>query len=180
MISPRVIRFACLVLVGLGAARAEEPTALEHVPSVTLPITVPRRVPRVIALVEAQADPDPLRGTPDIRPETTGENAAAALAAILPERSDLPTDWFAPVEPLHYACEPRALPPCVPPPPCHPSEPPDPYDSWAWRGGPRAGRSIGDRASRAPRGTTTGRSRGTGGSTTDSSTISTGGSDLLG
>ena len=49
MISPRITRFACLVLVGLGAARAEEHSTPEQVPNVALPITVPRRVPRVIA-----------------------------------------------------------------------------------------------------------------------------------
>jgi hypothetical protein len=162
MISPRVVRFACLVLVGLGAARAEEPTTLEQVPNVALPITVPRRVPRVIALAQpaelaqpleasepvdegvAQAAaetavPDPLKGTPAIKPETTGIDALKVLDRLLPGRSDTPYDWYAPVEPLHQSCEPRALPPCVPPPPCHPSEPPNPYDLVGVTGWPSCG-----------------------------------------
>jgi hypothetical protein len=162
MISPRVVRFACLVLVGLGAARAEEPTTLEQVPNVALPITVPRRVPRVIALAQpaelaqpleasepvdegvAQAAaetavPDPLKGTPAIKPETTGIDALKVLDRLLPGRSDTPYDWYAPVESLHQSCEPRALPPCVPPPPCHPSEPPNPYDLVGVAGVPSCG-----------------------------------------
>jgi len=164
MISPRVIRFACLVLVlvGLGGARAEEPTTLEHVPSVALPITVPRRVPRVIALAQPSelsqpaeafepgdegvnlaaaetAVPDPLKGTPAIKPETTGVDALKVLDTLLPGRSDTPYDWYAPVEPLHQPCEPRALAPCVPPPPCHPSEPPNPYDLVRVAGVPSCG-----------------------------------------
>lgn len=158
MISPRVVRFACpvLVLVGLGAVRAEERSALAHVPSRALPITVPRRVPRVIALarpakasepvdegvtrVAAEtAVPDPLRGTPAIKPETTGTDALKVLDTLLPGRSDTPYDWYAPVEPLHQPCEPRALAPCVPPPPCHPSEPPNPYDLVGVAGCPSCG-----------------------------------------
>jgi hypothetical protein len=162
MISPRVVRFACLVLVGLGAARAEEPTTLEQVPNVALPITVPRRVPRVIALAQSAelaqaleasepvdegvtraaaetAVPDPLKGTPAIKPETTGIDALKVLDRLLPGRSDTPYDWYAPVESLHQSCEPRALPPCVPPPPCHPSEPPNPYDLVGVAGVPSCG-----------------------------------------
>lgn len=157
MISPRVIRFACpvLVLVGLGAGRADEPTPLEHVPDVALPITVPRRVPRVIALenraepvvdgviqtsaADGKTPPDPLRGTPAIKPETTGVDALKLLDRLLPGRSDTPYDWYAPVEPLHQPCEPRALSPCVPPPPCHPSEPPEPYDLVGVAGWPSCG-----------------------------------------
>lgn len=155
MISQCMIRFACpvLMLVGLGAGRASEPTPLEHVPDVALPITVPRRVPRVIALdnraepervvqtaaVGETRPPDPLRGTPAIKPETTGADALRVLDTLLPGRSDVPYDWYAPVEPLHQPCEPRALPPCVPPPPCHPSEPPDPYDLVGVAGWPTCG-----------------------------------------
>jgi hypothetical protein len=162
MISLRVTRFACLVLVGLGAARAEEPTTLEQVPNVALPITVPRRVPRVIALAQSAelaqaleasepvdegvtraaaetAVPDPLKGTPAIKPETTGIDALKVLDRLLPGRSDTPYDWYAPVESLHQSCEPRALPPCVPPPPCHPSEPPNPYDLVGVAGVPSCG-----------------------------------------
>jgi hypothetical protein len=83
--------------------------------------------------------PDPLRGTPQISPEVTGRDAMAVLAKLLPSRSDSPYDWYAPVEPLHVGCEPYALPPCVPPPPCHPSEPPQPYDLVGMRGVPSGG-----------------------------------------
>ena len=141
MISRRVIGFVGLAILWTttGGARAEEPAAFEHVPTVTLPITVPRRVPRVIALTSADTLPDPLRGTPAIKPETTGEDAMQVLATLLPGRSDTPSDWYAPVEPLHQPCEPRALPPCVPPPPCHPSLPPRPYDLVGVRGEPSDG-----------------------------------------
>ncbi len=71
---------------------------------------------------------DPLAGTPKIDPATTGVDAAKMLATMLPPRSDSPVDWHAPVEPLHHCGEPRALSPCVPPPPCHPSQPPQPFD----------------------------------------------------
>jgi hypothetical protein len=141
MISRRVNGFVCLAILctTAGIAWAEEPAPFEHVPSVTLPITVPRRVPRVIALASADTLPDPLRGTPAIKPETTGEDALQVLATLLPGRSDTPYDWYAPVEPLHQPCEPRALPPCVPPPPCHPSAPPQPYDLVGMPGCPSGG-----------------------------------------
>jgi len=132
--------FACLGLVGAaGSSPAAEPAPLGNVPPTALPTTVPRRVPRVIALVSADTPPDPLRGTPAIRPETTGEDALEALATLLPGRSDSPFDWYAPVEPLHRPCEPRALSPCVPPPPCHPSEPPQPFDLVGVPGCPSGG-----------------------------------------
>lgn len=141
MISRFVARFACLLLAGVGVAtaRADEPVAFEHAPHVGLPLTAPRRVPRVIALVSADTLPDPLRGTPAIKPEASGEDAMQVLATLLPGRSDTPYDWHAPVEPLHQPCEPRALPPCVPPPPCHPSEPPHPYDLVGVAGCPSGG-----------------------------------------
>lgn len=83
--------------------------------------------------------PDPLRGTPLIKPDVTGRDAFEVMSKLLPGRSDSPYDWYAPVEPLHVGCEPYALPPCVPPPPCHPSEPPQPYDLVGMRGVPSGG-----------------------------------------
>lgn len=77
---------------------------------------------------------DPLAGSPRIDPATTGPDAEAILATLLPPRSDAPFDWLAPLEPLHYCGEPRILPPCVPPPPCHPAAPPQPYDLIGVRG----------------------------------------------
>jgi hypothetical protein len=141
MITRSTGRFACLLLAGVAAAtaRAETPALIEPVPAVALPLTVPRRVPRVIVLASADTLPDPLRGTPGIRPDATGEDAMQVLSTLLPGRTDTPYDWYAPVEPLHENCEPRALPPCVPPPPCHPSEPPHPYDLVGMHGCPSGG-----------------------------------------
>lgn len=117
MISRRWILFACLlvVVVGLDVVNADEDERTSTVPA------------------------DPLRGTPMIDPQATGEDALAILATLLPGRSDTPYDWHAPVEPLHGPCEPRALPPCVPPPPCHPSDPPRPYDLVGMVGWPSGG-----------------------------------------
>lgn len=50
------------------------------------------------------------------------------LSRLLPPRSDTAADWHAPLEPLHRCGEPRLLPTCVPPPPCHPALPPRPFD----------------------------------------------------
>lgn len=157
MISPTSqarIRIACLAAfaAGVTGVRADEvspPAMIEPVPAVALPVTVPRRVPRVIALAGddggsgaapvAAALPDPLQGTPAIKPEATGADAAVMLDSLLPGRTDSAFDWYAPVEPLHRPCEPMALAPCVPPPPCHPSEPPDPYDLVGVAGCPSGG-----------------------------------------
>jgi len=141
----RAVGIACVSMVwGVGtvAAGAESDTRPAMMPAtagVALPITVPRRVPRVVALTHAQVGPDPLRGTPAVRPEATGVDASKVIDKLLPARSDSPYDWYAPVEPLHQPCEPRALPPCVPPPPCHPSEPPHPYDLVGVSGCPSGG-----------------------------------------
>lgn len=83
--------------------------------------------------------PDPLKGTPMMKPETTGQDAMQVLAKMLKPRSDSWADWDAPLEPLHRCGEPRALPPCVPPPPCHPSMPPVPYDLVGVHGEPSNG-----------------------------------------
>jgi hypothetical protein len=83
--------------------------------------------------------PDPLAGTPLVRPEATGQEAEKILAKMLKPRSDSWADWTAPLEPLHRCGEPRALPPCVPPPPCHPSMPPAPYDLVGVQGVPSGG-----------------------------------------
>jgi hypothetical protein len=61
------------------------------------------------------------------------------MAKMLKPRSDSWADWYAPLEPLHRCGEPMALPPCVPPPPCHPSMPPAPYDLVGVKGVPSCG-----------------------------------------
>ena len=83
--------------------------------------------------------PDPLKGTPQMSPAKTGQDASTVLAKMLRPRSDSWADWNAPLEPLHRCGEPRALPPCVPPPPCHPSMPPAPYDLVGVHGTPSCG-----------------------------------------
>jgi len=97
-----------------------------------------RRLPPDVAS-PADRLSDPLAGTPRIDPATTGIDAERAIATILPPRTDGPGDWLAPLEPLHECGEPRALPPCVPPPPCHPADPPAPYDLVGIRGVPSRG-----------------------------------------
>lgn len=87
----------------------------------------------------ARKSPDPLAGTPQIKPEQTGQSAEQILARLARPRTDSWADWVAPLEPLHYCGEPRALAPCVPPPPCHPSQPPAPYDLVGDRGEPTCG-----------------------------------------
>lgn len=82
---------------------------------------------------------DPLAGTPRIDPAVTGGDAEKMLARMLPPRSDTPADWVAPLEPLHFCGEPRALAPCVPPPPCHPAHPPRPFDLVGRTGTPTCG-----------------------------------------
>ena len=83
--------------------------------------------------------PDPLKGTPRMAAEKTGQDADKILAKMLKPRTDSWADWNAPLEPLHRCGEPRALPPCVPPPPCHPSLPPAPYDLVGVPGTPSCG-----------------------------------------
>jgi hypothetical protein len=61
------------------------------------------------------------------------------LARMLPPRSDSAYDWYAPLEPLHRCGEPRLLPTCVPPPPCHPALPPHPLDLVGMPGAPTCG-----------------------------------------
>ncbi len=82
----------------------------------------------------------------DPRPaEKPGDTSSAqpdrsdVLTRMLPPRSDTATDWYAPLEPLHRCGEPRLLPTCVPPPPCHPALPPQPLDLVGMRGAPTCG-----------------------------------------
>lgn len=68
-----------------------------------------------------------------------GREVDALLGKLLPPRSDTPADWHASVECLHAPGEPRWLRPCVPPPPCDPSQPPNPFDLVGVRGQPTCG-----------------------------------------
>ena len=58
---------------------------------------------------------------------------------VIPTPGTLSGYWAATVECLYAPGEPRALPPCVPPPPCHPSAPPMPYDLVGVAGVPSCG-----------------------------------------
>lgn len=82
---------------------------------------------------------DPLAGTPQISPQVTGPYAKGEIARMLPPRSDSSYDWQAGLEPLHQCGEPRWLRPCIPPPPCHPSCPPQPLDLVGVDGTPTRG-----------------------------------------
>ena len=95
------------------------------------------RDPDEASLAEKFADP--LKGTDRIDPAMTGPDAAAAIAKLLPPRTDTAADWIALLEPIHWCGEPRTLPTCVPPPPCHPSCPPQPFDLVGNRGCPTCG-----------------------------------------
>lgn len=130
---------ACLLLACLAAsalpARGEEPPA-------------PARGKEARAAGEPDAAPS--RARPQARAAmksartSAGSSLAAEKAAVdkvtaattideilawtLPPRSDRPGDWLAGAEPLHRCGEPRWIEPCIPPPPCHPSFPPAPWD----------------------------------------------------
>lgn len=70
---------------------------------------------------------------------TPAADAAARLESLLPPRTDSPGDWSASFEPLHRCGEPKLLPTCVPPPPCHPALPPVPFDLVGVAGLPTCG-----------------------------------------
>jgi hypothetical protein len=59
--------------------------------------------------------------------------------AIIPSPGTRTSLWRASVECLYAPGEPRALSPCIPPPPCHPSHPPMPYDLIGVAGMPSGG-----------------------------------------
>ena len=71
-----------------------------------------------------------------VAPEPPAEDAAAVAASeepagspqVIPSPGTRTGLWAAGVECLYGPGEPRALSPCSPPPPCHPSHPPVPYD----------------------------------------------------
>jgi hypothetical protein len=111
-----------------------------------------RTRPLRLAMLAVAALPNPAARGRDIdpRPEriavasstdatATTTDPAAALARLLPPRSDTALDWHAPLEPLHRCGEPRLLPTCVPPPPCHPALPPRPFDLVGLAGAPTCG-----------------------------------------
>ena len=113
----------CIVLIGTSfalAATADDAAHAELPPS--SPVTT-----------------DPLTGTLRISPQITGPYAKDEIARMLPTRTDSAYDWQAGLEPLHRCGEPRWLLPCIPPPPCHPSCPPQPFDLVGVDGTPTRG-----------------------------------------
>jgi len=92
-------------------------------------------------LFAAPSDPglNPLRNSPSMAPERTVAESVAMLEQMLPRRTDSPVDWSSQLECLHRPGEPYLLSPCVPPPPCHPSQPPCPSDLIGVRGLPSRG-----------------------------------------
>lgn len=137
---------ACLLLASLvirpGAAGGADP---------------PARTKGGGAETSAAPAPTPPRARPSMN--SAGRNAGASLAGekaavgtvtaattvdeilawTLPPRSDRPQDWLAGAEPLHRCGEPRWIEPCIPPPPCHPSHPPAPWDLLGVAGDPTCG-----------------------------------------
>jgi hypothetical protein len=87
----------------------------------------------------ASRTPDPRAGVVPLDADAPSRNAMARIAGMLPPRTDSPADWQAGIEPLHSCGEPRLLPPCVPPPPCHPGNPPQPFDLIGRPGAPTCG-----------------------------------------
>ena len=132
---------------------AAEKSALEKDPVTDLPANRPfpeaaaAKKPADTSASKAAAADNLLRGTPLKTPAKTPAKplnqpvpeVEKLLARTLQPRSDRPSDWYGGIEPLHYACEPRWLNPCIPPPPCPPSEPPHPYDLIGVRGEPTCG-----------------------------------------
>lgn len=88
---------------------------------------------------EAKSPPDVLKRTPRIDETKTGRDADTLLRKLLPGRSDTSADWYTSTECLHAPGEPRALSPCIPPPPCDPSTPPHPFDLVGVAGAPSCG-----------------------------------------
>jgi hypothetical protein len=87
-------------------------------------------------VVERGEPADPNQTGFEVPPDATPESL---LQELVPDRSDSPADWFAPVERLYQCGEPRILCPLVPPPPCHPVHPPAPYDLVGVPGSPSSG-----------------------------------------
>lgn len=87
-------------------------------------------------VVERGEAADPNQTGFEVSPDAT---AQSLLEELVPGRSDTPSDWYAPRERLYQCGEPRILCPLVPPPPCHPTQPPAAYDLVGVAGSPTGG-----------------------------------------
>lgn len=121
------IAFATLVAGTLWTSAAAAPDA------------VPRQPLARDTSASAPLTTDPRAATVPLGQSAPSRDTKARIASMLPPRTDSPADWQAGIEPLHYCGEPRLLPPCVPPPPCHPGSPPQPLDLIGNPGAPTCG-----------------------------------------
>ena len=122
-----------------GVSEAKPPAA----PPTPVPAPPAAAAPPTVLVAQRPDDAklpiDRLADTPKVDASQTGRDADAILQKLLPPRSDTSADWYASDECLHGPGEPRALAPCVPPPPCDPSQPPHPYDLVGVHGTPSCG-----------------------------------------
>jgi len=130
---------AALIMVAISAterlATAVEPVADQAAEQAAEPKTESKTEPKTESKTEPKTESktepktesktESKTGSVATRPATTSE---ALLEKMLPRRSDSLADWSPPRLALHDAGEPRVLPPCVPPAPCHPAYPPQPFD----------------------------------------------------
>ncbi len=111
------------LMVSTGAAQLPEPDR-------------PASVPAATEVVERAEPSDPNQTGFEVPPDATPQSL---LEELVPDRNDSPGDWFAPLERLYRCGEPRILCPLVPPPPCHPTQPPAPADLVGVPGSPSSG-----------------------------------------
>jgi len=90
----------------------------------------------VTGTIELGAAADPNQTGFEVPADAT---AQSLLEELVPSRSDSARDWYAPLEPLYRCGEPRILCPLIPPPPCHPTQPPAAYDLVGVPGSPGSG-----------------------------------------
>jgi len=115
---------AMIVLMGsTGSAQPPEPVR-------------PAPQPAATEVVEQAEPADPNQTGFEVSPDATPQSL---LIELVPDRSDSPADWFAPLQRLYQCGEPRILCPLVPPPPCHPTQPPAPDDFVGVPGSPSSG-----------------------------------------
>ena len=115
-------------LGGVAALRAPPPPELPGV--------------LVVAQGEAASPPLPADGGALIEEtlnEPLSEPTDDGFPHVTPSPGTLTGFWGAGVECLYGPGEPRALSPCIPGPPCHPSHPPMPYDLVGVDGVPTCG-----------------------------------------
>lgn len=106
----------CATVVGFGAALAAG--VATHVP-----VNAADLADRVSMIAPAPSD---VMAAAEKAMEAEPPQLGAAV--VTPSPGTFTGMWAAGVECLYGPGEPRALSSCIPPPPCHPSNPPNPYD----------------------------------------------------